>query len=182
MLRKILIAVAIAVALVVAGLAAMIAHQPSKFSVSRSTTIAAAPADVFSQVNDFRNWEAWWRRDASKPALRATLEGPAAGKSAILRWSGNDEIDEGSMTILESQLPTQIKTRLAIVRPDPWTADMVFDFAPEGSGTTVTWTWTGENDFLLKAMVLFILKEDKVIGPELERGLAQIKAVAEQKK
>jgi uncharacterized protein YndB with AHSA1/START domain len=180
MLTKILITVVIAVALAVAGLAAMIAHQPSKFSVSRSTPIAASPVDVFSEVNDFRNWEAWWRRDASKPALRATLEGPAAGKGAILRWSGND--DEGSMTILESQPPTQIKTRLAIVRPDPWTADMVFGFAPEGSGTTVTWTWTGENDFLLKAMVLFILKEDKVIGPELERGLAQIKAIAEQKK
>ena len=55
MLKKIVIALVV----VVAVFAIAVALQPSTFTISRSATMAAAPADVFPQVNDFHNWEAW---------------------------------------------------------------------------------------------------------------------------
>ena len=179
MLRKILIALVV----VVAGLAVVIALQPSAFSISRSATIAAAPADVFPQVNDFHNWEAWspWAR--LDPKSKVAFEGAASGKGAVFKWSGNDGVGEGSMTIVDSQIPKQIRIKLAFVRPFESTADTVFDFAPAGPGTTVIWTMSGKNDnFIAKTFCLFMGGPDKMIGPEFEKGLAQMKAVVEKKK
>ena len=36
-----------------------VAMQPSDFSVSRSTTVAAPSEIVFAQVNDLHKWQAW---------------------------------------------------------------------------------------------------------------------------
>ena len=55
MLKKILIALA-ALAVVFVGYVAM---QPSEFRVVRSATVAAPTPDVFAQVNNFHNWQAW---------------------------------------------------------------------------------------------------------------------------
>ena len=55
MLKKILIALAAIVAIFLI----VVALQPSEFKVERSAKIAAPPAAVFDQVNDFHKWEAW---------------------------------------------------------------------------------------------------------------------------
>jgi hypothetical protein len=54
--------------------------------------------------------------------------------------------------------------------------------APAAAGTTVTWTMSGDNNFLSKAFCLFTGGTDKMIGPGFEKGLAQMKAAAEAKK
>lgn len=178
MFKKILIAILV----VVAGLAAVIALQPSAFSISRSVTIVAAPASVFAQVNDFRNWEAWSPWAKLDPASKSAFEGAASGKGAIFRWSGNDQVGEGSMTIVDSEPAKQIRIKLAFVRPFASTANTVFDFVPAGSGTTVTWTMSGENNnFIAKAFCLFTGGPDRMVGPDFEKGLAQMRRVAEKK-
>jgi hypothetical protein len=179
MLKKILIAIVV----IVAGLAVVIALQPSKFSISRSATIAAAPGAVFVQVNDFHNWEAWSPWAKLDPKSKVTFEGPASGKGAVFKWSGNAEVGEGSMTIVDSQPASQIKIKLAFVKPFESTADTRFDFAPAGAGTAVSWTMSGENNnFIAKAFCLIMGGPDKMIGPEFEKGLAQMKAAVEKKK
>lgn len=178
MFKKILIAFLV----VVAGLAVVIALQPSAFTVSRSATIAAAPASVFAQVNDFHNWEAWSPWAKLDPASKVAYEGTASGTGAVFKWSGNEQVGEGSMTIVDSAAAKQIKIRLAFVKPFASTANTIFDFAPAGSGTTVTWTMSGENsNFIAKAFCLFTGGPDKMIGPDFEKGLAQMKAVVEKK-
>jgi hypothetical protein len=72
MLKKILIGLAAAVVAFVV----YVAMQPSEFRVERSAQIAAAPPDVFRQVNDFRNWEAWSPWAKLDPNAKATFEGP----------------------------------------------------------------------------------------------------------
>lgn len=178
MFKKILIAFLI----VVAGLAVVVALQPAAFSVSRSATMAAAPASVFAQINDFHNWEAWSPWAKLDPASKSAFEGAASGKGAVFKWSGNDQVGEGSMTIMDSDTAKQVRIRLAFVKPFASTANTVFDFAPAGSGTTVTWTMSGENsNFIAKAFCLLTGGPDKMIGPDFEKGLAQMKAVVEKK-
>lgn len=174
-LKKIVIALLV----VMAGLAVVIASQPSTFRVSRSATIAAAPTKVFAQVNDFHHWQAWSPWLKLDPATKTTYEGAASGTGAVFKWSGNREVGEGSMTVVDSQPPSQIKITLAFVKPFASTADTVFEFAPAGSGTAVTWTMSGENDFISKGFCLFMGGMDKMIGPDFEKGLAQLKSVAE---
>jgi Polyketide cyclase / dehydrase and lipid transport len=176
-LKKIVIALVVAVA----GFAVLVALQPSMFTVSRSTTMAAAPADVFAHVNDFHNWEAWSPWAKLDPKSKVTFEGAESGKGAIFKWSGNSDVGEGSMTIVDSQPARQIRIDLTFIRPFASTAHTVFDFAPAGTGTKVSWTMSGKNDnFIAKAFCLVLGGPNRMIGPDFEKGLAQMKTVVEK--
>ena len=177
MLRKILIVLV----LVVAVFAVVVAMQPSAFTISRSTTIAAAPAEVFPQINELKNWSAWSPWEKLDPNMRRTFEGPAAGKGAVYKWSGNDQVGEGRMTIVESEPAKEIRIKLDFIKPFESTADTLVGFAPAGPGTTVTWTMKGRNDnFIAKAACLVMGGPERMIGPDFEKGLAQMKAVIEK--
>src|SRR5262245_11479524 len=151
------------------------------FTVSRSATVAAAPAEVFTHVNDFHRWEAWSPWAKLDPKSKVSFEGADSGRGAVFKWSGNSEVGEGSMTIVDSQPPRQIRIELTFVRPYASTAHTVFDFAPAGSGTTVSWTMSGKNDnFIAKAFCLVMGGPNRMIGPDFEKGLAQMKAIVEK--
>ena len=166
-------------ALLVAALAVVVALQPSTYKVVRSTVVAAAPADVFSQVDNFHNWKAWSPWAKLDPAVKESFEGPASGAGAIFRWTGDKNVGEGNMTILESKPGSRVRIRLEFIKPFASVADTSFDFAPTGINTTVTRTMSGESDFLSKAFCLVKGGMDTAIGPDFEKGLTQMKAAAE---
>jgi hypothetical protein len=171
-----------ALVIVVVGLAVVITLQPATFSVTRTATIAAAPADVFALVNDFHNWDAWSPWAKLDPAMKTTFAGSASGQGAVYSWVGNSDVGEGRMTITDSQPASRVNIKLEFIKPFASTADNLFEFAPAASGTTVTWTMSGDNNFLSKAFCLFMGGMDKMIGPDFDKGLAQMKAAAEAKK
>ncbi len=177
MLKKILAVLV----LIVAVFAVVVVMQPSAFTISRSATIAAAPAEVFPHINDFHNWEAWSPWAKLDPSSKVAFEGPAAGKGAVFKWAGNDQVGEGQMTIVESEPAKEIRIKLDFVKPFESTADTLFSFAPAGPGTAVTWTMKSRNDsFIGKAICLVMGGPEKMIGPDFEKGLAQMKAVVEK--
>lgn len=53
-----------------------------------------------------------------------------------------------------------------------------FDFQPEGDKTVVTWSMTGHNNFLGKAICMF-MDMDEMIGADFEQGLASMKKIVE---
>ena len=177
MLKKILIALV----LVVVVFAGVVAMQPGEFRVERSTTIAAAPAEVFAHVNDFHKWDAWSPWAKIDPNAKESFEGAPAGEGAILKWSGNSDVGEGSMTLTESRPPEFIRIKLDFVRPFEDTSTVEFHFKESDSQTQVTWSMYGKNNFIAKAMCLF-MNMDKMIGDKYEEGLASMKAVVEGKK
>jgi uncharacterized protein YndB with AHSA1/START domain len=156
----------------------VVALQPSEFRVVRSATIPAPPAAVFAQVNDFHNWEAWSPWAQLDPACKNTFEGASAGTGAVFKWSGNDKVGEGQMTVLDSRPNELIRIKLDFIRPFESSCTVEFQFKPEGDQTAVTWTMSGENNFVAKAFCLF-MNMDKTVGGDFEKGLAQLKAVAE---
>jgi uncharacterized protein YndB with AHSA1/START domain len=158
----------------------VVALQPPEFRVVRSATISAPPADVFAQVNDFHNWEAWSPWAKLDPACKNSFEGPSAGTGAVFAWSGNDQVGEGRMTVLESRPAELVRIKLDFVRPFESTCDVEFQFKPEGDQTAVIWTMSGKNNFVGKAFCLF-MNMDKTVGGDFEKGLAQMKAVTEAK-
>jgi uncharacterized protein YndB with AHSA1/START domain len=174
MLAKILIGLVV----VVVVAAVVVAQQPSTFRVARSAAIAAPPAQVFPQVNDLHNWEAWSPWLKADPAARTSYEGPRAGAGAVFTWSGNGNVGEGRMTITESRPNEVIRLRLDFMRPFKSTSTAEFTFRPEGQRTVVTWSMSGENSFPARAIHLF-MDMDKMIGGNFEKGLAEMKAVAE---
>ena len=174
MLRKILVALLV----IIVVLVGVIAMQPSQFRVARATTIAAPTPVVFTQVNDFHKWEAWNPWGKLDPAAKQAYEGAPAGTGASYSWSGNSQVGEGRMTIVESRPSDLIRIKLEFFKPMAGTSEAEFTFKPEGERTAVTWTMTGNNNFVGKAMCL-IVNMDRMIGGQFEKGLADMKAVAE---
>ena len=174
MILKILIAIAVLVVVLVV----VIATRPSEFRVERTATVSAPAAVVFAQVNDFHKWEAWSPYAKRDPGMKKTFEGAPSGVGAVYTWSGNHEVGEGRTTIVESRPSELIRVRLEFVRPFAATSTATFTFRPEGERTAVTWTLDGRNGFPAKAMGL-VMNMDKMIGDDFEKGLAQMKAIAE---
>ena len=167
-----------ALLVLVVGFAAIVALQPSDFRVTRSAAIAAPPEAVFSQVNDLHRWEAWSPWAKLDPAAKSTYEGPAAGVGAAFSWAGNNQVGEGRMTITESRPNDLIRMNLEFIKPIKATNITEFTFKPEGNLTVVAWTMSGKNNFISKAIGLFMDCE-KMVGGQFEKGLAQIKSIAE---
>jgi hypothetical protein len=173
-----LIKIVIGLVVVAVGVAAVVVTRPSEFRVVRSTTIAAPAPVIFAQVNDFHRWDAWNPWAKVDPAMKQTYEGAPAGVGAVYTWAGNREAGEGRMTIIESRPNDLIRVRLEFLKPFAGTSIATFTFKPEGAGTLVTWSMAGENNFIAKAVHL-VMDMDRMIGGNFEKGLAQMKTVAE---
>ena len=176
MLRQLLILLV----LLVAGFAAYVAMQPSEFRVERTATISAPPAAVFGHVEDLHKWEAWSPWAKLDPKAKVAYEGTPAGKGAAFTWSGNDKVGEGRMTIVESQAADLVDIKVDFTKPFEGTNSSTFNFKPAGGGTAVTWTISGHQNFIAKAMCI-AFSGKKMIGDQLDQGLAQLKAVVEKK-
>jgi uncharacterized protein YndB with AHSA1/START domain len=175
MFKKILLVIVVLIAV----LAVVIQLQPSSFSVTRTTAIGAPAEKVFELVNDFHNWEKWSPWATLDRAAKSTFSGSPSGNGAIYAWAGNKEVGEGKMTIIASAPFTHIDIELEFIKPFPSTARNDFNFSSEDNGTKVTWTMSGENNFLSKAFCLFMGCMDRMIGPDFEKGLALMKSAAE---
>ena len=175
MLKKILIGIAVIVVLFVV----VVALQPGEFRVARSAKMSAPPADVFAQVNDFHKWEAWSPWLKVDPTAKSSYEGSPAGEGAVFKWAGNSDVGEGSMTIVESRPAELVKIKLDFVKPFAGTSIADFTFKPQGEQTQVTWSMSGKNNFIAKAMCLF-MNMDNMIGGKFEEGLASMKTIVEK--
>ncbi len=174
MLKKILIAIA----LLIAAFVAVVALQPSEYRIERSTTIAAQPADVFPNVNDFRKWDAWSPWAKLDPDAKVTFAGPESGAGAVMNWAGNDKVGEGKQTIVESKADELVRNKVEFVKPFVGSVNSEFAFKPEGGTTQVTWSMYGHHNFVEKAMCL-VMNGTKMMEGDMDKGLANLKPVVQ---
>src|SRR6267378_3313506 len=168
----------IGVVVVILLLVIVVSTRPSDFRYARSATIAAPAGVVFPHVNDFKKmdvWSPWLKFD---PNVKITHEGPPSGVGAIESWEGNKNVGAGRMTVTESRPNELIRLKLEFFRPFAATNTAEFIFKPQSSGTTVTWAMMGQYNFMTKAMGL-VMNMDKMIGGNFEKGLAELKTIAE---
>lgn len=167
-------------AAVVAIFLIVVAMQPADFKVERSAIVRAPAPAAFAQVNDFHNWQAWSPWEKVDPQLKRQYEGPKAGAGAVYAWQGNNDVGEGRMTITESKPAERVRIKLEFFKPFAATNAAEFSFKPAGpDATAVTWTMTGQNNFVSKAICLFV-NMDKMVGGMFEQGLTQMKTVVER--
>ena len=146
---------------------------------SDTTRIAAGPQLVYSEIADFHRWPAWSPWAKLDPAMKTNYEGATSGVGAIYGWSGNDKVGEGRMTIMNARPPTLVQIKLEFLKPFPFTNEATFTLVPDGTNTVATWAMHGSQNFAQKAFGIF-MNTDKMVGDDFEKGLAQLKAVAEE--
>jgi len=169
----------IAVVIVVLGLAAYIATRPAEFRVTRTATFAAPAPVVFAQVNELRKWEAWSPWAKKDPQMKQAYAGPAAGAGAVTSWVGNKDVGEGRMSIVESRPAELVRFKLEFFKPFAATNSAEFTFKEQGGRTAVSWSMSGRNNFVGKAMSV-VFDFDKMIGADFEAGLASMKTIVEK--
>jgi hypothetical protein len=92
---------------------------------------------------------------------------------AVCAWAGNRDIGAGSATITESRPGELVRERMDWIRPMAGVASVEFTFKPDGDKTVVTWTMSGTNGFMGKAVSIF-MDCDKMCGSKFEEGLAAL--------
>ncbi len=171
--------VLVALLVIVVAFAGFVATRPSNYHVERSMSFAAPPEAVYSQVADFHKWNDWSPWAKIDPAMKTTFGGSESGTGATYHWVGNDKVGEGNMAIKNATPPSNVDIQLDFIKPFNATCDTKFAIAPDGPGSKVTWSIDGKNNFTGKAMCLFMGGMDKMMGPDFEKGLAQMKVAAE---
>lgn len=164
---------------------AMAAARSSAYFVERKVDVAA-PADVvFAVLNDLRQFSGVLVLFGSTlakndPSMQRTFEGPAAGIGQSWAWSGK-KAGKGSLTI-EGSVPGQkVTMKLVLVKPMASTALLVFTLAPNLSGSSVMWSMAGDHNFVGKVARMFI-NMDKMLANDIDKGLAELKTVAEARR
>lgn len=178
MIKKILLYGIVVIVLIVAIFCVIVATRPGHYQVERSATINAPASVVYAQVNDFHKWDAWSPWAKIDPNMKTAYSGASAGTGAEYSWVGNKDVGEGRMTIVDSTPSSAIKIRLEFIKPFAAVNHTDFIFTPQGNSTNVKWTMSGDNNFVAKAFTMF-MDMDKMIGNDFEKGLAQMKTVAE---
>jgi len=174
MLKTVLLLIAV----IVVVLLVVVALQPDHFRITRSATLAVPPSAVYGQVEDLHKWNDWSPWAKLDPNCKVAFDGPPAGVGASFAWAGNNEVGEGRMTITECRPNEAVVMRLEFVKPFAGTNTTEFTFKPSGAGTEVTWSMSGENNFMAKAVGL-VMNCDKMVGGQFEKGFENLRAVVE---
>ena len=101
------------------------------------------------------------------------------GKGAFYEWDGNSEVGAGRLAIVESVPNSKVVMSLAFTRPMQDQSLAQLELTPKGPATDVTWSMYGAMPLVSKVMCLF-MNMDKMIGGDFEKGLADLKALAEK--
>ena len=176
---NILMFLVVGLVLLIVILGIVLSFRANEFNVSMSIEIDTPPEVVFPHVNQFVAWEAWSPYEKLDPNMSKMIQGPLAGEGAVMRWSGNGNAGIGSATIVQSEPNEAIRIELVMTSPMNCRNDVLFTFEPQGDGTIVTWSMTGQVSFMAK-LVHLILDVDKMCGDQFTEGLSRLKEISEQ--
>jgi uncharacterized protein YndB with AHSA1/START domain len=166
------VVVALAALLLVGGLA-----LSGEFRAVRSTTINAPADKVYALIAAPREWKRWSVWNQRDPAMAITYSGPPTGTGAVWEWKSASQGD-GKMTFTAAEPGRRLAFELYF--PDFGTTSTgVLELVPAGAGTQVSWTMNGNmgRNPIYRWMALFM---DRMVGPDFEAGLANLKALAEK--
>ncbi|HUP98711.1 MAG TPA: SRPBCC family protein [Usitatibacter sp.] len=150
---------------------------PSKFEVSRSVVINAPAEKVYDLVADPRQWKSWSAWHARDPKMDLTYSGPPFGQGAKWAWKSASE-GAGQMEFTRVEPNRRVEYSLVFAEFGMRSAGAFF-LEPSPAGSKITWTNGGDvGTNPLKHYLAWGM--DRLVGPDFEQGLANLKAVAEK--
>ncbi|MFT3934801.1 MAG: SRPBCC family protein [Chitinophagaceae bacterium] len=152
---------------------------PRKVHIERSATVNASPTAVYNLVNDLKTYDKWMPWNKLDAKWKVEYGPQTTGTGAWYKWeSTNKNVGKGQLTIDESVPGNKVVTRLNFEGFDT-PAMGGYIMKPDGGKTNLTWymdTDMGANPFS-HWMGLFM---GKLMGPQFDKGLADIAAMADR--
>jgi hypothetical protein len=151
---------------------------PEKWHVEKSISVNASPSKIYNLTTDFKNWSKWSPWYNLDPNAKWVFSDSTIGVGAWFSWESEQRnVGKGRLEMISAienqsnQYQQEIDGMGASIGG--------FILTPEGDNTTkVTWTLDGENKGMAK---WFGLLMGFFVGSDYEKGLANIKQVAESK-
>jgi uncharacterized protein YndB with AHSA1/START domain len=149
---------------------------PSTFKVERSAVINAPPKKIYDLVVEPRQWAKWSVWNKRDPGMKITYKGPPFGMGAKWEWVSKSE-GSGSMELTRVEPDRVVEYSLSFPEYNMRSTGAIA-LEPSGSATKVTWNNAGDvGANPLKHYLTLMM--DRMVGPDFEAGLANLKAIAE---
>lgn len=156
---------------------------PSSTHVERSMEMNAPAEAVWSKISEFKNWENWSPWKEKDPSIVNTYTGNDGEVGSKMSWT-SDSSGVGYMEIKETVANEKLVAKLAFTEPWESSSEDTFILTEADGKTTVSWSDHMEIPFMARPMMMFMgmntEKMDEMMGPDFEKGLANIKKLAEE--
>ncbi|HVN56944.1 MAG TPA: SRPBCC family protein [Bacteroidales bacterium] len=149
--------------------------------IEKRTEISRTQAVVFDYLKFTRNQDKFSVWNMSDPNMKKSYKGTDGSVGFIYAWdSTNKNTGAGEQEITALEENRSIDYEIRFFRPMKNTATATFVIEKAGEGkSSVTWTFNSHNRF---PMSLFAPLFKKMLGKDLEKGLANLKSILETSK
>ena len=149
---------------------------PRNYRVERSIVIKAKPEVVFAQFGDLRAWKSWGAWQERDPGMKITYSEKTTGVGAWSAWESQKE-GNGRMTI-KSIEPAKSAHYLLEFPDMSMQSNGSMTLEPADGGVKLIWVDGGDLGMnpMSRWFGLFL---DRIIGPDFEKGLANMKRLVE---
>jgi len=172
-LKRLGVALLVVIVLVI-GVAFLL---PSTTVVERSTTIQSPACNVYALLDGYGWWNDFSPWAGIDPDTVYAYEGPALGVGSRMVWQSEDpNVGSGNMEITALQPCTTLTHALDFGQQGK--AMATWTLVPTDGGVTATWNLVSEHG-MNPVSRYFGLVLDSMLGPDYEKGLAQLKTLAE---
>jgi hypothetical protein len=176
-----LLIVGLALAGIVALLLIVALFLNGNYSVEREVTINKPKQEVFDYVKYLKNqnqFSVWAKID---PDMKTEFRGEDGTVGFVSAWdSENKKAGKGEQKIIGIKPGEHIDYEIHFIKPFESTDYAFIEFKSiSDSATNVKWAFNGEMKFPMKLMLLFMNME-KMLAPDLQNGLNNLKAILEQ--
>jgi len=151
---------------------------PSSFAVERTVEIKAPARTIYDYIVEPKQWTKWTVWSKRDPDMRITYSGPPFGMGAKWSWVSKSE-GTGSMQLTRVEPDKRVEYSLFFPEFGMRSTGAIA-IAPAGERTRVTWSTAGDvGPNPLKRYLAVLM--DRMVGPDFEAGLENLKALAESK-
>lgn len=172
-LKKVILAVLLVPVLILIGSLFL----PSRYRVERSLEMRAKADVLFAQLSALKNWTNWTAWTVAKyPDMQVSFSGPESGTGATYTWDGKST-GHGVLKLTRAEPEKGIGYDLAFDH-GKYVSKGAIEYVPAGDGLKVT--WTNEGDLGWNPISRFFgLLMDRMMGPDFEEGLRNLKQKTE---
>lgn len=150
---------------------------PSSKSLSRSIVINKPAKEIYGLITDFNNYKKWNPWSAREPEAKGEMEGEPGTVGHKWKWDGK-KIGAGYLQIKELEEGNYVLSDLVFTAPREMTADDIWRFETIDDNTTQV-TWGHRSDLGYPVGRYFGLMLEKMLGPDFDQGLKNLKELSE---
>jgi uncharacterized protein YndB with AHSA1/START domain len=154
---------------------------PKNYTIDRNITIDKPTTEVFDYVKYLKNQDDFSKWANMDPGMTKTYTGTDGQPGFISAWdSQNDDVGKGEQEILKITDGSRIDYELRFIKPFESTSLAYIETKSiSANQTKVTWSFSGHMNYPMNLMLLF-MNFEKMIGEDLNTGLANLKERMEQ--